>query len=64
MVLVVFRISLHTSMLIIKIISGWRDGSVVKSTDCSTALPEVPGSIPSSHMVTSGISESHCFWYV
>jgi hypothetical protein len=43
----------------------WRDGSVVKSTDC---FPEVLSSIPSNHMVahnhlswalmpTSGVSE-------
>jgi hypothetical protein len=28
---------------------GWRDGSAVKSTDCS--LPEVLSSIPNNHMV-------------
>ena len=27
----------------------WRDGSVVKNTDCS--LPEVLSSVPSNHMV-------------
>jgi hypothetical protein len=29
--------------------SGWRDGSVVKSMDCT--LPEVLSSSPSNHMV-------------
>jgi hypothetical protein len=31
-----------------KVFGGWRDGSVVKSTNC---LPEILSSIPSDHMV-------------
>jgi hypothetical protein len=43
---------------------GWRDGSAVKSTDCSSKVPEFNSQQPHGGSQPSVIGSDAFFWYV
>jgi hypothetical protein len=45
-------------------ISGWRDGSEVKSTDCSLGGPELNSQQPHGDSQLSLMGSDAFFWYV
>jgi hypothetical protein len=54
----------NTSNLIKKQKTGWRDGSVVKSTDCSSRGPEFNSQQPHDASQPSVIGSDALFWCV
>jgi hypothetical protein len=44
--------------------SGWRDGSVVKSTNCSSEGPEFKSQQPHGGLQPSVMRSDALFWYI
>jgi hypothetical protein len=58
------ELSIDTFYLAIRIVAGWKGGSVVRSTDCSSRGPEINSQQPHGGSQPSVMGSDALFWCV